>query len=135
MDNRKTTKKSVCVVDDDRKFCTLIAEALREEGYPTTAAFTGEEALSIYDRDQPDLVLLDIAMPGINGFEVAAGIRAREANTEHHTMIVIMTAHARSFSVSVGFHSGIDDYLIKPLTPQDVVARAHQILDSETGLG
>jgi DNA-binding response OmpR family regulator len=123
--------KSVCVVDDDHKFCTMIADALREDGYQTTTAFTGEEALAIYDHSPPDLMLLDVAMPGINGFEVAATIREREANTDHRMIIVIMTAHARSFSVSVGFHSGVDDYLIKPVTPLEVVARVHQMLGQE----
>lgn len=123
--------KNICVVDDDRKFCTIIADALRADGYRTTVAFTGEEALAIYDRDPPDLILLDLAMPGINGFEVTATVRAREISNEHHTIIIIMTAHARSFSVSVGFHSGIDDYLIKPLTAQTVVAYVHQVLGSE----
>ncbi|MHB8626902.1 MAG: response regulator transcription factor [Aggregatilineales bacterium] len=120
--------KKVCVVDDDHKFCTMIADTLREDGYHTTTAFTGEEALAIYDLEPPDLILLDVAMPGINGFEVAATIRERETSAEHRAIIVIMTAHARSFSVSVGFHSGIDSYLIKPLTPQDVVAYVHQVL-------
>jgi DNA-binding response OmpR family regulator len=122
--------KKVCVVDDDHKFCTMIADALRKNGYETTMAFTGEEALAIYDRDRPDLILLDVAMPGINGFEVAAGIREREASAGHRAIIVIMTAHARSFSVSVGFHSGIDSYLIKPLTSQDVLAHVHQVLSN-----
>jgi|SRR5579864_4244979 len=123
MENRA---KNICVVDDDRKFCTLIASALGAAGYHATMAFTGEEALAIYDRDPPDLILLDLAMPGINGFEVAATVREREVNNEHHTIIIIMTAHARSFSVSVGFHSGIDDYLIKPLTAQAVLAYVNQ---------
>lgn len=121
-------KKKVCVVDDDQKFCTMIADALRKDGYDTTTAFTGEEALAIYDRDRPDLILLDVAMPGLNGFEVASTIRERETGAERRTIIVIMTAHARSFSVSVGFHSGIDSYLIKPLMPQDVLAHVHQAL-------
>ena len=120
--------KKVCVVDDDEKFCTMIADALRKDGYHTTTAFTGEQALAVYDRELPDLILLDVAMPGINGFEVAASIRERETSAERRTIIVIMTAHARSFSVSVGFHSGIDSYLIKPLMPQDVVAHVRQAL-------
>ena len=124
----ETAVKKVCVVDDDQKFCTIIADALRKDGYHTTTAFTGEQALAIYDRDPPDLILLDVAMPGINGFEVAASIREREASAERRTIIVIMTAHARSFSVSVGFHSGIDSYLIKPLMPQDVLAHVRQAL-------
>jgi len=122
--------KSVCVVDDDRKFCTMIADALRADGFQTTKAFTGEEALAIYDQNPPDLILLDVAMPGINGFEVAATIREREMTTKHRTIIVILTAHARSFSVSVGFHSGIDSYLIKPLTPMEVLAHVHQMLEN-----
>ena len=102
-------------------------------GYQTRTAFTGEDGLIMYERDKPDLILLDVAMPGINGFEVATAIRDREQDTDNHTRIVIMSAHASSFAVSVSFHTGITSYLTKPVLPRDVLAQVRNILPLEVG--
>jgi len=121
------------VVDDDQIFCNLVATTLMNNGYQTRTAFTGEDGLIMYERDKPDLILLDVAMPGINGFEVATAIRDREQDTDNHTRIVIMSAHASSFAVSVSFHTGITSYLTKPVLPRDVLAQVRNILPLEVG--
>ncbi len=113
--------KKILVVDDDQIFCKLIANTLMDAGYETQTAFNGGAALDAYKKGQPDLILLDLAMPDKNGFEVASEIRKQEAPGKH-TLIVIMTAYARSFTVSVEFEAGIDSYLTKPILPDDVVA-------------
>ncbi len=123
--------KTVYVVDDDLEFCTLIANILQEDGYEAKALLSGEEALAAYRQMAPDLMLLDIAMPGLNGFEVAAAIRDAEQNTDRRTLIVIMTAHSRSYSVSLNFHTGIQSYLLKPITAPEVLTQVHQLLPKE----
>ena len=125
-------RKKVLVVDDDRIFCNLVAETLKRDGYETLRAFTGEEGLNAYERDKPDLILLDVAMPGISGFEVATTIRDREQYVDRHTLIVIMSAHASSYTVSVSFHMGISSYLTKPVLPHDVLAQVRNLLPLET---
>lgn len=120
--------KKILVVDDDHGFCNLIAETLRTEGYDTQQVYTGEDALIAYERDRPTLILLDVAMPGISGFEVATSIRDQEQDTENKTLIVIMSAHASTFAVSVRFHTGISHYLTKPISPRDVVTQVRNLV-------
>ncbi len=122
--------KIIYVVDDDLPFCKLIAVALREDGFNATAIFTGEDALTLYDQQPPDLMLLDVAMPGLSGFDVTSTVRERDKIAGRHTLIIIMTAHARSFAVSVGFNANIDSYLTKPVLPFDVLAHVHTLLDT-----
>lgn len=120
--------KKVLIIDDEVPFCKLMAGALHQSGLEALTAFSGESGLEVYRREQPDLILLDLAMPGISGFDVAAAIRADEKRTQQHTLIVLLTAHANSFTVSVEFHTGIDSYLTKPALPQDVVAHVQNLL-------
>ncbi len=120
--------KRIFVVDDDQIFCKMIVTVLRDDGYDAQSAYTGESALTMYRAGPPDLILLDIAMPGISGFDVAASIREMERSSGTHTPIVIMSAQARSFAVSVDFNAGIDSYLTKPLLPEEVVACVDQML-------
>jgi len=120
--------KTIYVVDDDPVFCELITQTLRDDGYDAIPALNGEEALSLYKQAVPDLVLLDVAMPGKTGFDVAAEIRETEQKSARRTIIVIMTAHARSYAISRDFHAGIDGYLLKPVSAQEVLAQVHQLL-------
>jgi DNA-binding response OmpR family regulator len=131
IENAIGTGRKVLIVDDDRIFCTLIAQTLKSNGYEALQAFTGEDGLNVYEREKPDLILLDVAMPGISGFEVATTIRNREQDVDHHTPIVIMTAHASSYTVSVSFHMGISSYLTKPVLPHDVLAQVRNLLPLE----
>jgi CheY-like chemotaxis protein len=120
--------KRVYVVDDDQAFCKMIVSVLRDDGYDAQSAYTGEAALTMYHAQPPDLILLDVAMPGISGFEVAAAIREDEQASGQHTKIVIMSALAGTFTVSVDFNAGIDSYLTKPLMPEEVLAHVEQLL-------
>ncbi len=119
---------SVLIVDDDALLCRMLTKTLQESGFEASFALTGEAGLEHYQRELPDLILLDVAMPGISGFDVAATIRELEQGTDRHTLIVILTAHARIFAVSVEFHAGIDSYLTKPVLPPDVVAHVQNLL-------
>jgi CheY-like chemotaxis protein len=119
--------KKVLVVDDDQPLCKMAAIALQEGGYRTFMAFTGGDALKIYKAELPDVVVLDIAMPGMNGFEVVSEIRKMEP-PDKHTIIVIMTAYARSYQVADEFEAGIDSYLTKPILPLDLIAHVSSLI-------
>jgi CheY-like chemotaxis protein len=112
--------KKILVVDDDQQFCRLIAHALDEAGFETRTAFTGEKALELATVELPQVMLLDMAMPGIDGFQVASQIREQEPEGSHVT-IILMTAYARSFFAAADFDAKIDSYLTKPMMPDAVV--------------
>ncbi|MEP7285903.1 MAG: response regulator [Chloroflexota bacterium] len=120
--------KQILLVDDDKNLCKLLANAFQEQGFETAIALNGDAALEAFKQKPPALILLDVAMPGMNGFEVASQVRALESSGDNHTIIVIMTAHARSFQVSQEFEAGIDSYLTKPMRLDDIVAHVVNLL-------
>ncbi len=106
--------KKVLVVDDDPGIVTLLSTMLRREGFIPVAAHNGHDALEQIEATCPDLILLDLAMPGMDGFEILAEIRRRE-NGVRRIPIIILTAHLRSyFEARIDTH--IDGYITKPLT-------------------
>jgi two-component system alkaline phosphatase synthesis response regulator PhoP len=115
------TEKRVLVVDDDKPYCKLVASGFVEQGFEVYTANDGANGLKLFNEKKPPIVLLDVAMPGMSGFEVAATIR-KEESPERHTIIVIMTAHARSFFVSQEFELKIDSYLTKPMLPSEILS-------------
>ncbi len=119
--------KKILVVDDDQPLCKMAAIALKEGGYRTFTAFTGEQALEVYRAEQPDVIVLDVAMPGMSGFEVVSAVRKSEPPGKH-TIIVIMTAYARRYYVSNEFETGIDSFLTKPVLPLDLIAHVSSLI-------
>jgi DNA-binding response OmpR family regulator len=113
--------KVIMIVDDDKTLCRLMSLAFQDNGFETYIAYQGDAALQIFEEKHPPIILLDVAMPGMDGFQVAEEIRKMEP-PDTHTLIVIMTAVSRSFFVSKEFESGIDSYLTKPILSTDVVA-------------
>jgi DNA-binding response OmpR family regulator len=114
------TPKQILIVDDDEDFCKLTAQAFKEEGFSVYSALDGDAALNLFKENHMPIVLLDVAMPGRNGFEVAAEIRKLEPENTH-TFIVVMTAHTRSFFISKEFDVNIDSYVTKMTTPYEIV--------------
>jgi CheY-like chemotaxis protein len=127
LNSTPNVSKKVLVVDDDQPLCQMAALALQEGGYQTFTAFTGDDGLKIYQAELPDVVVLDVAMPGMNGFEVVSAIRKMEPPGKH-TIIVIMTAYARSYFVADEFEAGIDSYLTKPILPLDLIAHISSLI-------
>src|SRR5579859_2171359 len=113
--------RDILIVDDDKQFCQLLALAFEEGGFRATWRLDGQSALDVFKETFPPIVLLDVAMPGLNGFQVTEKIRELEPKGTH-TLIVIMTAHTRSFTISKEFEMGIDSFLTKPMMPDDIVA-------------
>jgi len=121
--------KKILVVDDDASLCKLLAAVLRSAGYETVTAFNGEGAVEVFRAERPDLILLDFAMPGMNGFEVVDAVRKLET-PDHRTIIVFVTAYSQAFLVSVDFHVGVDGCLTKPIAPDDLVNHVNDLFAS-----
>ena len=108
----------VLVVDDDRALAEMLTIVLRGEGFQSSVCSTGTDGLSAFRSYKPDIVLLDLMLPGKNGIDVCHEIRA-----ESGVPIVMLTAKSDTIDVVVGLESGADDYVIKPFKPKELVAR------------
>jgi two-component system response regulator MtrA len=108
----------VLVVDDDAALAEMLGIVLRGEGFEPVFCADGAEALNAFRETKPDLVLLDLMLPGRDGIDVCRAIRA-----ESGTPIVMLTAKSDTIDVVVGLESGADDYVVKPFKPKELVAR------------
>ncbi len=108
----------VLVVDDDAALSEMLGIVLRGEGFEPVFCADGAEALAAFRDSKPDLVLLDLMLPGRDGIDVCRAIRA-----ESGTPIVMLTAKSDTVDVVVGLESGADDYVVKPFKPKELVAR------------
>ena len=108
----------VLVVDDDAALSEMLGIVLRGEGFEPVFCADGAEALNAFRESKPDLVLLDLMLPGRDGIDVCRAIRA-----ESGTPIVMLTAKSDTIDVVVGLESGADDYVVKPFKPKELVAR------------
>ena len=113
----------VLVVEDELEIAELLEDYLRESGYRTERAKGGEEALRLFRAAQPDLVLLDIALPELSGTEVLKRIRLESA-----VPVIMLTAKAEEVDKIVGLELGADDYITKPFRPREVMARVKAAL-------
>jgi DNA-binding response OmpR family regulator len=113
----------VLIVDDDSLHVDLTTYALRRQGIQVFAASTGTQALKACEQERPDLVLLDVSLPSVNGFEVCRRIRERSA-----TPIIMLTSHAGEDDVLQGFQAGADDYVTKPFSARQLMARIEAVL-------
>jgi two-component system response regulator MtrA len=108
----------VLVVDDDSALAEMLGIVLRGEGFETSFVYDGSTALETFRRIKPDVVLLDLMLPGMNGIDVCRALRA-----ESGVPIVMLTAKSDTVDVVLGLESGADDYVIKPFKPKELVAR------------
>jgi DNA-binding response OmpR family regulator len=113
----------ILVVDDDLELLGLIGFALRQAGYLVIPAADGNAALAAFEREQPDLVILDVNLPGLDGFEVCRRIRAEAA-----TPIMMLTVRGTEEDQVRGLDGGADDYLTKPFSPRSLLARVWALL-------
>lgn len=120
----------VLVVDDDPALAEMLGIVLRQEGLEAAFVADGDAALGAFRRERPDLVLLDLMLPGTDGIEVCRQVRA-----ESGVPIVMLTARSDTLDVVLGLESGADDYVVKPFKPKELVARLRARLrtrDDET---
>ncbi len=112
------------VVDDEENLRTMLSAALRHHGFEITAASNGREALAAVEETKPDLVILDVMMPDLDGFEVCRRLRA----DDNHTPVLFLTARDSTEDKVRGLTLGGDDYLEKPFSLDELVARATAVL-------
>jgi DNA-binding response OmpR family regulator len=126
MDNREVTgdvKPTLLVVDDDQELCAMLAEYLGPEGFITITASTGPAGLEQLGRVPIDLVVLDVMLPELSGFEVLRRIRGVS-----RVPVIMLTARGEEVDRVVGLEMGADDYLAKPFSPRELVARIRAVL-------
>lgn len=116
---------SILVVDDERSFVASLEHALRREGYRVSKAFDGPSALATFTREKPDVVLLDLMLPGTSGLEVCRSIRQSQ---EPQPGIIMVTAKDTDMDAVIGLESGADDYVTKPFNLGILLARIRALL-------
>ncbi|MFN7208883.1 MAG: response regulator [Aggregatilineales bacterium] len=110
----------ILVIDDDLAQRDMIADVLSAEGYHVTKASSGAEGLALFRADPPDMVVVDFAMPSMNGIEFVREMRAIETRP---TLVLMVAGYAQSFLAALDSSSGVDSYLIKPILKHDLVTR------------
>ncbi|MBP0990638.1 MAG: response regulator transcription factor [Oscillospiraceae bacterium] len=115
--------EKVLVADDDKNICELLRLYLEKEGYDVVTANDGEEAVLKFGIESPDVVLLDIMMPKLDGWQVCRELRKRS-----ECPIIMITAKGETFDKVLGLELGADDYVVKPFDPKEIVARIKAIL-------
>ena len=121
--NIDTVGTRILTVEDDERIRTAVKMALEDEGWDVEEAETGEDAIGSFQRHPSDVVLIDIMLPGIDGFEVCRSIRRAS-----DVPIVMVTARADTHDVVAGLEAGADDYLTKPFAPKELSARIRALL-------
>ena len=113
----------ILIADDDKNICELLRLYLAKEGYEICMAHDGQAALEAFEREKPDLVLLGVMMPKMDGWEVCRKIRA-----EAGTPVIMLTAKGETFDKVLGLELGADDYVVKPFDAKEVIARIKAVL-------
>ncbi len=122
------TTRTILVVDDEEKIRNLVGSYLRSEGFDILTADDGQAAVEAVRRHQPDLVVLDVRMPGLDGIEAL-----REIRTFSDVYVIMLTALAEETDKLIGLSVGADDYLTKPFSPRELVARVKVVLRRSRG--
>jgi two-component system, OmpR family, phosphate regulon response regulator PhoB len=113
--------RTAVVVEDDRDIRMLVCLKLGRGGYRTHAAEAGDEGVELVRRERPDVVVLDLMLPRMNGYEVCRRIRAGEDTRD--IPVVLLTARAQDADIEQGFAAGADDYITKPFSPRELLSR------------
>ena len=117
------TNAKILIADDDRNICELLKIYLEKEGCTVVLAGDGEEALSKFEAEEPDIILLDVMMPRLDGWQVC-----RELRKKSDCPIIMITAKGETFDKVLGLELGADDYVVKPFEPKEIVARVKAVL-------
>jgi len=115
--------QTVLIVDDEKRLVSLVESYLTQEGYRVATAYNGKEALTIAEKEKPDLIILDIMMPEMNGYDFM-----RLHRIQHDTPIIMLTAKVEDDDKVIGLELGADDYVVKPFKPRELMARVRNVL-------
>jgi len=122
--------KKILVVDDDRKIVDIVRAYLERDGYSVMAAYDGEAALDMARNRTPDLIILDLMLPEVSGWDVCRTLRAKSS-----VPIIMLTARDEDTDKIVGLELGADDYVTKPFNPNELMSRVRAILRRVEGTG
>ena len=117
---------TILVVEDEKDILDLVEYNLEQAGFKVLTALSGDDALEIVNKHHPDLVVLDLMLPGLDGKEVCRRIRQSESTRE--IPVIMVTAKAEEIDRIIGFEIGADDYLTKPFSPRELVLRLKAVL-------
>ena len=120
--------RSVLIADDEQNIVISLQYLMKREGHAVSVARDGREALAAIQRDRPDLVLLDVMMPGLSGFDVCQAVRADPELAA--VKILLLTAKGRDTDLAKGLALGADAYVTKPFSTQELAARVRALLES-----
>ena len=118
-----TKPRKILIVDDDTNICELLRLYIEKEGFETAIAYNGVQALKLFEQEKPELVMLDIMLPELDGWQVC-----REIRKTSQTPIIMLTAKGEVFDNVLGLELGADDYVVKPFEAKEVIARIHAVL-------
>jgi len=119
-------KGKILIIEDDRDIVEMVEYNLEEEGYETLSALNGEAGLELARRQHPDLIILDVMLPLIDGFEVCRKLKSNDVTAD--VPIIILSAKSQETDKVVGLELGADDYVTKPFSPRELIARIRAIL-------
>ncbi|AFY76923.1 MAG: response regulator transcription factor [Hydrococcus sp. C42_A2020_068] len=117
---------NILIVEDEVEIAQLIQQTLERESFSCRLANNGLEALEIFQQQQPDLIILDLMLPGLDGLEVCTRIRQKPSKKDPY--ILMLTAKGEEIDRVIGLSTGADDYLVKPFSPRELVARVRALL-------
>jgi two-component system alkaline phosphatase synthesis response regulator PhoP len=119
-------KRKILIIEDDKDIVEMLDYNLKEEGYETIAALNGEEGIKLAGKERPDLIILDIMLPIMDGFEVCRTLKNDDRVA--HIPIIILSAKSQETDKVVGLELGADDYVTKPFSPRELIARTRAIM-------
>ena len=121
----------ILISEDERDIRNLIAFTLEFAGYDVIATKDGQEAVEVIPVEMPDLILLDVRMPRMTGYEVCREIKENEDTK--HIPVIFLSAKGQDAEIQEGIDAGAEEYLVKPFAPDDLLARVKAILEEHTG--
>jgi DNA-binding response OmpR family regulator len=124
-------EKKILVIEDDPATSRLVDYSLRHEGFQVITAFNGLEGIRKATNEAPDLVILDVMLPGMDGFEICHRLREQPATAK--LRILMFSAKAQEIDRNTGLKVGADDYLSKPAAPAEIVNRVNKLLAQKKG--
>jgi two-component system phosphate regulon response regulator PhoB len=120
------SRGKILIVEDDRDIVEMVEYNLKQEGYVTIHAFNGEKGIELAGKEKPDLIILDLMLPAIDGFEVCRTLKQQHSTA--NIPIIILSAKSRETDKVVGLELGADDYITKPFSPRELIARIRAVL-------
>jgi two-component system alkaline phosphatase synthesis response regulator PhoP len=119
-------REKILIVEDEKDIARMLEYNLSKEGYKIVLCRDGEEAVGLCRKEKPDLIVLDLMLPGMDGFEICKIVKAEEKLKK--TPIIMVTAKARESDKVIGLELGADDYVTKPFSPRELIARIKAVL-------